>query len=228
MNTLVAITPSDLAPAQFQLTEFIGARIVGLNAEFNEVEVALESARRNKWGTKALTNVLNKLQRRRTFYGKLQAAVDAGYVIMPALPMDVIAIRTKAKGPRQAQSDWSSSEFVQHAQALPSGEGEYQNPVPIKDSFGDTDAKGKEVTKYFPVDWRDDLEMPVELCKPELLERTQQAMALKLFDEIGVVRDDHGWNRRGDPMIVGTIIDPTRQGRRLAFFLAWALPLDAL
>lgn len=231
-NTLVALTPSDMRVAQQQLGEFIAARKRTLDADFNELSQALDSAMKNGWATKALRNQLNKVGRRITFYDKMAAAVEAGYVIMPSLPMDVIAIRTRAQKPREASDHYASTRFEQLAQALPAGEGEYKNPLPTKDNFEEgykaSDGKDKQRTVWFPVAFEDELEMPVELCKPQLLDRTRAAMAAKLFDEIGVVRDDHRWGRRGDPMVVGTILDPTRNGRRFAFFLAWALPLDVL
>ena len=230
-GTLVAVTPSDMAVAQQQLGEFIAARKRSLDADYAELSTALESATKNGWATKALRNALNKVQRRVVFYDKLGAAVEAGYVIMPSLPMDVIAIRTRNRKPRDTTgAKWET--FEQQAQALPVGEGQYQNPKPTTDSFTEDykDSKGNAQTRdvYFPVEFEDELEMPVELCKPQLLDRTKAAMAAKLFDEIGVIRDDHRWGRRGDPMVVGTILDPTRRGRRFAFFLAWALPLDVL
>jgi hypothetical protein len=231
-NTLVALTPSDMKVAQQQLGEFIYARKVTLDADFKELSSAYESAHKNGWATKALKNQLNKVQRRIVFYDKMLAAVEAGYVIMPSLPMDVIAIRTRLKVPRSSESTASWHQFEQAAQALPAGEGEYQNPTPTRDNYQDVekDSEGndKHVTKWFPVAFENDLEMPVELCKPQLLDGTRAAMAIKLFDEIGVVRDDAAWGRPGDPMVVGTILDPTRGKRRFAFFLAWALPLSAI
>lgn len=231
MNTLVAVTPTDLVPAQASLLDWIGKRIAALATEFTEASTELDYAMTHKWRSGPLRANVNRIAKRQTFYEKLKAAVEAGYVLMPALPMDVLAIRTKAQTPRAAQSDWSAS-FEQQAQALPEGVGEYKNPLPITDT--DTEerknSKGevRQQTVHFPVEFDEEFSMPVDLCKPVLLERTQAAMALKIFDEIGVVRDDHRWNKRGDPIIVGTVIDPTRHNRRFAFFLAWALPVDDL
>lgn len=231
MNTLVAVTPTDLVPAQQGLLEWIGQRVTALVAEFGEAEKELEYARAHKWRTSALTANLNKIAKRQTFYGKLKAAVAAGYVIMPALPMNVIAIRTRAKSPKDDTGNrWS--QFEQLAQALPEGSGDYKNPLPTTDSFTEEEknSKGEMISKevFFPNGFEDEFAMPVELCKPMLLERTSTAMALKIFDEIGIVRDDHAYNRRGDPVVCGTVIDPTRRGRRFAFFIAWALPLEDL
>lgn len=227
-TTLVAISPADMLPAQQSLKNWFDARIQTIQLEQSDAEKALLAARKNGFGVKALTTVVNRLARRLRFYGKLKLAVEAGYVLMPALPMTVIAIRTGLHGPRSNVSEYQHSAFRQEAQALAVGAGAYRNPLPTRDSDTTKLADGKTKTEWFPVGWQDDLEMPVELCKPELLDRTQQAMALKLFDEIGVVTDNSAWNRRGDPVIVGTILDPTRRGRRFAFFIAWALPLDDL
>jgi hypothetical protein len=231
MNTLVAVTPTDLVPAQQGLLEWIAQRCTALVAEFSEAEKELDYARAHKWRTSALTANLNKIAKRQTFYEKLKAAVQAGYVIMPALPMNVIAIRTRHGKPIETTGNkWDR--FEQNAQALPLGDGDYKNPVPLTDSFTEEEktSKGETVSKevYFPVSFEDEFAMPVELCKPTLLERTNTAMALKIFDEIGIVVDDHSFNRRGDPVVCGTVIDPTRRGRRFAFFIAWALPLDDL
>jgi len=231
MNTLVAITPTDLVPAQASLLDWIGKRITALAAEFTEASTDLEYAIGHKWRTGPLKANVNRLARRQTFYEKLKAAVEAGYVLMPALPMSVLAIRTRAQTPRGPNSDYSSN-FEQLAQALPEGAGEYKNPLPTQETDVEqrANAKGEKFnqTIHYPVEFEDEFSMPVELCKPLLLERTEAAMALKIFDEIGVVRDDHRYNRRGDPIIVGTVIDPTRRGRRFAFFIAWALPMDDL
>src|ERR1700678_288054 len=100
MNTLVAVTPTDLAPARQSLLDYIGQRITALAAEFTQASTDLLYAKSHKWRTKPLEAVCNKIARRQTFYEKLKAAVEAGYVIMPSLQMTVLAIRTKAKKPR--------------------------------------------------------------------------------------------------------------------------------
>src|ERR1700684_2747822 len=83
-NTLVALTPSDMKVAQQQLGKFIAARKRTLDVDFQELASALESATKNGWATKALRNQFNKGGRRITFYDKMAAAVEAGYVIMPS------------------------------------------------------------------------------------------------------------------------------------------------
>ena len=68
---------------------------------------------------------------------------------------------------------------------------------------------------YYPVALLD-VVFPVRFARPELLEVTSEAMALKVFDEIGVLP-----RRRGrDPVIVGRIIEPKTKSR-VSFLIGW-------
>jgi hypothetical protein len=226
-QALVAMTPQDLTLQQGNLIAWISQKQEKVREELKEATDALDAAIRHKWAVSALRSAVNRLERLLTYYDKLKAATEAGYVIMPSLPMNVIAIRTKAKSPKGGTKEYSSR-FEQPAQALPQGAGENKSPIPFTDWLTTKETRnGKEqsVTRYWPTDFDDELTMPAELCKPVVLERTQEALALKLFDEIGVVRDvRYG----GDPIVVGTIINPTASRRRISFFIAWVLPLADL
>ena len=74
----------------------------------------------------------------------------------------------------------------------------------------------------------EDVEFPLDLAKPELMRITSEAMALKLFDEIGVLRvqRDDTAVAKGDPVILGRIIHPVGRDynsarTRLTFFIGW-------
>jgi len=56
------------------------------------------------------------------------------------------------------------------------------------------------------------------IAKPALMSKTAEAMALKIFDEIGVAVDTKG--RKSDPVIIGRIKNP-RQRPDLSFFIGW-------
>lgn len=62
------------------------------------------------------------------------------------------------------------------------------------------------------------------MAKPQIMEATGQAMAAKIFDELGILPDP---KPKKDPMIIGTIIDPRgvygRERRRVSFIIAWHL-----
>ena len=91
------------------------------------------------------------------------------------------------------------------------------------------DGKDVERHAYEAVDY-DDPDFPVVLVKPVVLDATRRAMALRIFDRIGVVT-----GRKQDPIVVGEIIDPRtnlrwshRSQRRVTFFIAWWLNPDDL
>jgi hypothetical protein len=71
----------------------------------------------------------------------------------------------------------------------------------------------------------EDVEFPMTLVKPQVLDATAKAMARKIFDQIGVLP-----NRRakGDPILVGLIIPPHRRHEPLTFFISWWLNTNDL
>jgi hypothetical protein len=70
----------------------------------------------------------------------------------------------------------------------------------------------------------DEPDFPFALVKPAVLDATQRAMALKVFDTIGVVQNDSG----RDPIMVGQLLDPRGNGRLVTFFIAWWLDTSTL
>jgi hypothetical protein len=63
------------------------------------------------------------------------------------------------------------------------------------------------------------LEFPVTVAKPHILQATQKAMELRIFDRIGLVGTPQ---KRADPIIVGQIF--RKEGwneTQLTFFIAW-------
>lgn len=62
-------------------------------------------------------------------------------------------------------------------------------------------------------------DFPFLAVKPAVLAATQNAMALRVFDEIGTVQNSAG----RDPIIVGRLLDPRGNGRVSTFFIAWWL-----
>jgi hypothetical protein len=55
------------------------------------------------------------------------------------------------------------------------------------------------------------------------MQRTAQAMALKVFDEIGVATDTVRGRSgtRGDPVLIGRILNPNPNKPALSVFLGW-------
>lgn len=226
MNHVIALSPTDLAPAQQSLLGWCDGRIEHWKAETAEAQEAYEHAISHKWKSAPLKRVLDKAASKIKFYEKIRKAIEAGYLIVPNFPMEIFAIRTKrvsASG-NHSTSKWQT--FEQGAQALPEGDGEYKSPIPLKDSYTDTDKQGKAVTTYFPTNLAEEIEIPLHLVKPGIMRAVDKARAMRLFDCIGISTD-----RRGDPLVLGRISEKGgryNKGKEVTFFLAWYVDLDAI
>jgi hypothetical protein len=224
---LVALDRPQLESAHAQMIAWAKARRDKVDVDVDVESTSLDVAARNGWLTTPFTRRLNALARQRTFYDKIIAALEAGFAIVPNFAMNVFAIRTNAAAPRQETRDGRWNRFVQPAQLLAVGEGRYVNPEPliVTDEQKRTNGQGNEVSTFsqWPHDEFEDVEFPLVLARPELMTSVGEAMARKLFDEIGVAVDAPGRasGGRGDPILLGRLLNPRRSAPALTFFLGW-------
>lgn len=197
-------------------------------AQKSEEEASLKIATDKHWSTAPFKRRIRQLEQRTVFLHKVYAAVEAGYVIIPNFAMNIFAIRTDETVP-VTQAEWWGQKlsrnmtFTAAAKRLPEGDGEYVSPTVQTEhsveKVGDTTHHN-----YVTVDTFSDVNYPIALARPELMQRTAQAMALKLFDEIGVAVDSSrigGRWRRGDPVIIGRVLNSNRNRPDVSFFLGW-------
>lgn len=218
---LVALSPTELPAAQSELARWCRMKTAALGVELREQRQNLQQAKAAKWKHTGWLSAVNKTKARMIYYAKIKAAVEAGYLIVPNFDIDVFAVRTTRAcppcrvGETTAQPDLS-----------PHGRGVYVDDIVfsydttrmVKDYAG----KDKEVTDANPSNYDYEPDLPLRGVKPIILEATARAMALKIFDQIGVVEA-----RKQDPIIIGQIIDPSGNGRHwkkaISFFIAWWL-----
>jgi hypothetical protein len=105
------------------------------------------------------------------------------------------------------------------------GEGEYRNPFPLIETDTWTNGEGKKETSRTATDW-DELEFPVTMAKPLIMEATSRAMALQIFDEIGIFPP----TKKEDPVIIGRIhLKKSRYNdRTISFMIAWHLNTNVI
>lgn len=223
---IVAIAREDFAPAQARMVELADARIREWVEQRDELSENVEVAKRNKWRHQPLVRAHRMAVRMVTYYECIRAALVAGYMVMPDLQCDVYAVRVSPTGRMPAtlvQTNWRPRDPRQTADSLSVGAGEYVSDVVVTDRRVDAwkDASGAERKTYTHKAVAElPPEAPLILARPVLLEAAERAMALRIFDEIGIV----GANRRSrsaDPMLVGRINDPRPTRRGQAFFIAW-------
>lgn len=228
---LIALAPSDLLAAQTNLVMWCDGKVTAIRREAVDLRENLKIAKDNKWRTNGLSSALARTEKRIPFYEKIKAAVAAGYLIVPNFPVDIFAVRVKRDAPRTqtTRPGWGTPSIEVSPESLPVGEGRYVGPAAsLSDtSFEQTKDGKKETVREFTTDgFTEEIGFPVQAVKPIVLDATQRALALKIFDSIGVVRNGGagGWvQRRGDPIVVGRLIDPRGNGRMVTFFVAWWL-----
>jgi hypothetical protein len=224
---VVALTPADMVPAQAELMDWCDRKIRALSDEGGELELHQKLAVENGWKTSVVVASINRNARRITYYQKMQAALRAGYLLVPNMPVDVLAVRVKGKR-AHAQTDTGWHRFSSRPELLPVGEGRYVDESPLEteepEEYKNHEGKTQTRMRYRAAEHDDEVDFPLLMTKPIVLEAVARAMALKVFDQIGRVQNSGGH----DPIYVGQLLDP-RHGRRLTtFFLAWWVDTSTL
>lgn len=227
---VIAQTPDEMKSANQALTEWCNHKITLLKEDHKELNDCYLVAKQNRWRWKPLKKHAEMALKRIEYYRKIQAALKAGFYIVPNFPVSLFAIRTNVDQPlRLVSTSWNNG-HDQKARTLPEGKGEYKNPEPkVMQRVVEFDEKGKaKKTEYWAESFKE-VEFPFNMAKPKIMEATTRAMAMKLFDDFGIL-PGHAVKR--DPMIIGRILDPRSPGwgerKHVSFIIAWALDTEVL
>lgn len=224
-----ANNPADMSSAQTSLIQWSGQKIEAERGELAEAQRNFQAAKTHKWSTAGWGRQVKKHNKRIEFYEKIEAALKAGYYIVPPFPIDLFAIRTDQRSPKvgyKRNPPWQRDQYEQKASVLPAGEGEYVSPDPtiVKEEWEESDDKGgTKLVPYWSADEWKEVDFPFKLAKAEILGATRAALALKIFDQMGALPT----HRAPDPIICGQILYPEKQPygprRALTFFVTWWL-----
>lgn len=223
---VTAFEPNDMPRAQEALKAWARNKVITLDSDVSELQSAYDHAKAQKWKTSVFQRHLAIAKKRAEFYRKIMCALEAGYVIVPNFPVQAFAIRTDkpVKG-ASVIVKWGQHDFKQDAPCLPVAEGEYQNPFPLVHYMQVMD-KGEEKQQQWLHDW-DEMDFPISMAKGEIMEATDRAMALKIFDDIGILPKA----RKEDPIIVGQVHLKGTCGyvtKTVTFMIAWHLDTRVL
>lgn len=236
---LVARNPQEMAAAQANLATWFVRKIAAVTAEADELASAVEEAKANTWKFATLEGQHARAMTRKLFYEKCLFAVQEGYTIIPDIAIDIFAIRTARTKPARKEQHEENKNYEPHVrvpderpQVLPPGVGQYQNPETFVHNIRGTckNEKGEEVK--FHTQWAtrfDAIEFPAIAAVPYVMNATQEAMAARVFDQIGI--SPQGSVRSADPLIIGQILGEHRgySGRKtISFLIAWHLDLRTL
>jgi hypothetical protein len=214
--------------SQEQLKAFTDLKMKDVQQELATLHEEMSIARRSHWNTKPIQRRLKREGQRLIFYRKIRAALEAGYYVVPNFMGDVFAIRTDARVPKNERvlGYVSLSDFRQRDKRLETGEGHYIAPRSSHRTAGEENVGTDEKPRWLKVSVPADLEpvdFPIDMLKPQVMDATSRAMALKVFDQMIQARD---YASCGDPMILGRILNPMPSRPDVTFFVAWALPLE--
>lgn len=239
---LVATTPAQMSMAQEHLVKWFRLKVASFDGEISELDAAIEEADKNGWNGKPLKSQRSRAIVRRTFYEKCLLASDAGFCLIPNIPVSAFAIRVKRDSPvetnectypiESADSSWNVPRIDdEKCEVLPPSEGRYENPVQLerRSQHIIQDGEKKQVVKYVMASGWQGIEFPMIAARAQVMNETQRAMAMKVFDEIGVSPESH--SAKGDPLIIGRIIDRRTYGspnKVVSFLIAWNVDLRTL
>ena len=228
----VAVNATEMKNATSSIKKWLEAKVLSIEGEVAQLQDTLDAAIRHKWKSSGFKSQLQREKQKQMYYQKLLAAVHAGYTIVPSMEADMFAIRVKREKPvetaHETESRWEPDARVsdEDEQRLPIGEGRYESPKQLVNNkrWDTKDEKTGTVTHHHlmrAVEFAD-LEFPLAIAHPMVMDATAAAMALKIFDRIGVVTNKH--QRRGDPIVLGQIT--RREGystKTASFLIAWYL-----
>lgn len=219
---VIARNPVELEQSQGKLIEWAGKKVAAQKQSMDELQENYDVAVKSKWRSSTLKRHLNIAKKIVRYYEKIEAALKAGYCIVPNFPVDVFAIRTAKVIPKknfESSSYRSVGGTLQKTESPPLGEGEFVSDVPIDEGWSEEgkDKNGNEITIHtaFASDF-DAPEFPLAMVKPQIMKDTSRAMTLKFFDEIGVLPERRS---KGDPMVIGRVVHRVGYSERVTSFL---------
>lgn len=251
---LVATSPIEMQAAQGDLQSWLEQRLTILERDIIEANAALNEARTNGWATAALTSARNRAVDEETFYNKILAAVEAGYVPIPDFPIQIFAVRRGGE-PRQETRTFIGVHEGRNTgmgqpvppDSAPAGAGDYRNPEP---ALWSTTRENKLATpenkqpRYYTTVTRYShpaapISFPRGSARSPVMRATARAMKEKTFDQIGVClpttavaggRQVQRGTRAGDPLIIGQVVHKRvgSQQKIASFIIAWHLNLEEL
>lgn len=236
---VIASNSQEMVESQNALVANVAVKIESAKAEVEECQSILSATISAKVNQTAAKRLLKHAEHRVLYLEKVHAALAAGYVMVPDLPRQVLAIRIQRGHPEQGDriSTYSQPRVLGEVpDALPAGQGEYVHPVPDATEIVNRHPDGKIASMELSVgEFQDEFSLPISFLKPTIIARTGEAVELKVFDEIVAVYDGAKEYQsrntkkisKGDPMVIGRIFDvgngrqKSQRRRTISFLIAW-------
>lgn len=234
---VVSSSASEMVESQLATINALKAKREQAAGELAEANEMIASAKMAAITDEAPRRLAAKAQARIEFIDKAVDALEAGYVMMPAIPGDVIVVRVADGRTRSVAGDNDSWYGARAAKSgvgqelcddLPSGEGKYADVRPNTQiehrqaKRYNSDKEDSELTTAITTTIRPWSDLPVAFMKPTVIERIKDAMDHLIFDEILI---SPGRRATADPLVIGVVKMRSKRGeyfraRRLHFLIA--------
>lgn len=220
---LTALHPIQMQQSQQDLIAWCSKKVIDTQMEAEEMQQAYEKAKRNKWKTDVLSKHANLAKGRHQYFIKIREALLAGYYIVPNFPIQMFVIRTMKDKPRSQWKEHAYQINSATADVLALGMGDYHNPHVVLEQHIRYDGEKKQyVNTHVTADKFNQIEFPINMAKPSIIDATSHAMAQKIFDQIGVLPN---FRKKQDPLIIGQILG---KDKVVSFMIAWHLNTNVL
>lgn len=236
--TVIAATPKEMDASQKTLITWAEKKLTAQQADVAEAEVNWKLAKKRKWKAAPFESIVHKAKKRFIFYEKVLAALKAGYCIVPNMDIQVFAVRTTRKKPKEnlASRSGRTGEYIpepwvknQDSNRPPVGEGKYVDVEAFikEDKSTHKNEKGEDRTTItqWASNFDEEIDFPFKMAKPQILNATGEALALKIFDDVGKLPTSRG----ADPMIIGRVT--LKEGYRtksICFVISWFVDTSEL
>jgi hypothetical protein len=210
--------------AQQTTAQWVLQKIRNAHQELAEVAKTRSALEKIEADTKSVDRLAKLAVRRITFYEKIKAALERGYVIIPPFAVQAFAIRVpENSSPKidRSRASWNADESTRR---LPAGEGRWVHPrakrehvETVTEQVPSDTSKTREIAIYEnDSDWLK-VDIPIMAQKPEIIDAVRGAMEARIFDALGIAPA----YRDADPIIVGQIKHWRDRANPLTFFVAW-------
>lgn len=224
-------TPQEMEHCQRELIQWAKGKITRLEADHTELNEAYEIAIKNKWKASTLKRHRDKVGAEIIYYQKMLGALEAGYIIVPNMPGAIFVVRTDKVCPSKTWKYYYADAANNKPKCLPCGEGDYISGKNKTERHDIQDQSGKTVATQYKAEEFQEVEFPMALVKPRIMEATTRAMALRIFDEFMILPSELvaagsvRTTRSQDPIVLGCIRMKPQPGeyrdRRISFMVAW-------
>lgn len=223
-----ARSQEEMNQSQGQLIAWSSNKLAEARQHLSHMGANLAQAKEFRWALRGFQEATRVARKQVDFYEKLHAAFNAGYCVVPDFPIDVFAVRTARSEPPaqryESSHPWGDTNRAQRGEALPLGAGDYVSDQPTVRDYKESipDDKGQGQSKY--VKWSEafrEIDFPIKTAAITVLDATGRAIALRIFDEIGILPARKG---KGDPMVIGRVqYKHGNKERTVSFVIAWFL-----